>query len=94
LEQNIVQDGQKPSRFWMNFFLNPSPYEGVLVSAKCFFGKTLEAEDWGEQDIAEWVRQCDVRETHTFASHFPYRSPHALTDENCYTTRNQPAQQA
>jgi hypothetical protein len=85
LEQNIAQDGHKARRFWINFFLNPSPYDGVLVSAKCFLGKALEAEDWREPDIAEWVRQCDVRETHTFASHFPYRSPQELTDENRYS---------
>lgn len=86
MKQNIIKDRQKSRRFWTNFFLDPNPYDGVLVSAKCFFGKVPEATHWEEkQSFTEWIHQCDVRETHPFTSHFPYRSPQELTDENYYS---------
>lgn len=86
MKQNIIKDRQKNRRFWTNFFLDPNPYNEVLVSAKCFFGKVLETTHWKEKkSITEWIHQCDVRETHPFTSHFPYRSPQELTDENHYS---------
>lgn len=86
MEQHTIIDRQHRQNFWSTFFLNPKLYDGILVSAKCFFGKMQQEEENGAgQDIVEWIYQCDVREMYPFASHFPYRSPDDLTDENCYS---------
>lgn len=82
MEKHSAQDRYKTRQFWTNFFLDPGIYEGLLVSADCFFDKVLK-EDTGE-GIAAWGHQCDVREMHPFASSFPYQSSHGLTDENRY----------
>lgn len=85
MEQHNSINEHHRQAFWSTFFLNPNLYDGILVSAKCFFGKIQQEGHGEEQDIVKWVRQCDVRENYPFASHFPYRSPHELTDENCYS---------
>lgn len=82
MDPHPAQDSQN---FWSNFFLKPTLYEGVLVSAKCFFSKLQQEEHRTEQDIVDWLQQCDVRETYPFVSHFSYRTPHELTDQNCYS---------
>ena len=71
--------------FWLIFLHKTHLYNGILVSANCFFSKLQQEENWTEQNFSEWINQCDVRANYPFISHFAYHSQQELQDENCYS---------
>ena len=83
MEQNTADDRLTIRDFWTHFFLDASPYTGVLVSANCFFSKLLG--QFSEQTAVTWLQQCDVRSTYAFTSHFSYQSNDYITGENHYS---------
>ena len=77
-------DGVEKIRwFWREFFKSADVFQGVLVSANCFFGRLKTMQ--GGETLNDILQCCNIRELYPFISDFSFHSCHEATVANHYS---------
>ena len=83
MDYQVTDDIGKIQWFWREFFKGADCYQGVLVSANCFFGRLQTMQ--GGETLNDILQCCNIRELYPFISYFKFHSVNEATVKNHYS---------
>lgn len=86
MKRNVIEEEECIQWFWQVFFKNAESYNGVLVSASCFFEKMKEFSEG--DDLNAILNCCNIRELYPFNSEFSFHSINEATVPNHYSVNS------